>query len=192
MLFGYYASSEGYKSVIEIIGKVFKVIAHKRGVKMEISEAVEKFMQILVPVLPYLIKGGKEVGRGAATKLGENLSDELSEKLRSIWKRLQKHKPIDDSAGVLAKKPTDGDALATLHMQISKVLSENQKINKEIVTFLSKSSIYGLVQVNTVNEAGEVVGVNANKSKDTNIIGKVIAGDVSGKATGVSIDEIGK
>jgi hypothetical protein len=86
----------------------------------------------LAPFLPYLIKAGEKVAETAGEKFGSG----AWERAKALWGKLQPHleeKPVAMSAAEeVAQAPNDEDAIASLRLQLRKLLQEHPDLIGEL------------------------------------------------------------
>lgn len=91
-----------------------------------------QIVQVLTPFLPYLLKGGEDIG-AAVAKTGEGQAIDLASKL---WSRLnpkvQSRPAASEAAADLASEPGDEDAQAALRVQLRKLLLEDPSLAREL------------------------------------------------------------
>ena len=79
---------------------------------MSTEQLVAEAVRILIPALPYLVKGLKIGGKKAAEKLGELGTDLSFEQAKKLWSTLKKGKrsrKLEVAAQELAQAPQDKD-----------------------------------------------------------------------------------
>jgi hypothetical protein len=114
-----------------------------------------QLVQLLAPFLPYLLKGAKLAGQEAAKKLGEKTGEQGFEQVKALWDRLRpkmEARPAAlEAAQDAAAHPDDEDALAALHLQLKKLLAEDEALAQELVRLLTQARPAG----QTVTASGE-------------------------------------
>lgn len=135
---------------------------------MDASELAKQLAPILIPFLPYLVKMGEK----ATEEAGKQLGGEAWDKVKSLWGKLQLKiaaKPAaQEAVHDVAQNPRDEDAQSALRLQIKKLLSEDEKLAREI-----EPIVKSLQQANiTVIASGErSVAIGGNVSGSTIITG---------------------
>jgi hypothetical protein len=96
----------------------------------------------LAPLLPYLVKGGIEMGKAAAGKLGEKITEESWDGLKKLGGKIQKKaakKPAALEAIQDAQTaPDDPRTKSALEWQLEKLLRENPDLLKEAETVVGQ------------------------------------------------------
>jgi hypothetical protein len=131
---------------------------------------------LLVPALPYLLKGGEQVWGEASKKIGTD----TWEWAKAIWTKLisrSKSKPGEEektteivkAATEVSNNPSDEDALAALRFQIKKLLTDDPELGLEIEKALNEaknSSAQTSIRIGGVDISG-----GANVTNSGNIVG---------------------
>ncbi|OBQ33999.1 MAG: hypothetical protein AN487_19175 [Anabaena sp. CRKS33] len=119
-------------------------------------------VNLLAPYLPVLLGLGKQaVGKGSE-KLGEKAAEQIWNQLSpQVEAKAAAKEAVED----VAKNPDDTDALASLRIQLKKILEhpENKILAEEIVKILEDTKP-------TTKEGSNHTTVNAN---DNSVIGSV-------------------
>lgn len=133
---------------------------------------------LLVPAIPYLLKGGEQAWGEASKKIGTD----TWEWAKAIWTKLvsrSKSKPdgeektteIVKAATEVANNPSDEDAQAALRFQIKKLLTDDPELGLEIEKALNEaknSSAQTSIRIGgidiadgaTVTNSGNIIGGN--------------------------------
>lgn len=131
------------------------------GISMsDLNTLALQIVQFLTPFIPDLIKGGIEVGKSAAGKIGDLVTEKSWDKVQSIWGKLGKHENIKNAAETVDKLPNDNDALAALRLQIKLVLAANDDLAKTLENIMVDHG-----ENRTVTAPGDrsvAIGGNAN------------------------------
>lgn len=131
---------------------------------------------LLVPAIPYLLKGGEQAWGEASKKIGTD----TWEWAKAIWTKLvsrSKSKPdgeektteIVKAATEVADNPSDEDAQAALRLQIKKLLTDDPDLGLEIEKSLNeakKSSAQTSIRIGGVDISG-----GASVANSGNIVG---------------------
>jgi hypothetical protein len=131
---------------------------------------------LLVPAIPYLLKGGEQAWGEASKKIGTD----TWEWAKAIWTKLisrSKSKPdreektteIVKAATEVANNPSDDDAQAALRLQIKKLLTDDPELGLEIEKSLNevkKSSTQTSIRIGGVDISG-----GANVTNSGSIVG---------------------
>lgn len=124
---------------------------------MSIDQLVIQISELIIPALPYLIKGIKIGGKKAAEKIGEmsaNQSVLLAEKL---WKLINKKgKPsrkMSFASEELAETPKDKSLRKIMKDEIKEILKSDPSLVKEISALLEndtpEQAIHAVKNINT-------------------------------------------
>ncbi|MEG4997121.1 hypothetical protein [Microcoleus sp. B4-D4] len=133
---------------------------------------------LLVPAIPYLLKGGEQAWGEASKKIGTD----TWEWAKTIWMKLvsrSKSKSngeettteIAKAATEVANNPSDADAQAALRFQIKKLLMDDPELSLEIAKALDEakaSSAQTSIRIggvdigggSTIDNSGSIVGGN--------------------------------
>lgn len=142
---------------------------------LDTSALAKMVTSLLVPAIPYLIKGGEQAWEEASKKMGTD----TWEWAKAIWTKLvsrSKSKPektmeIVKAATEVANAPADEDAQAALRLQIKKLLTDDLQLGLEIEKALNlarNSSAQTNIRIGgidisggaTVTNSGNIVGGN--------------------------------
>jgi len=138
----------------------------------------------LLPYLPYLIEGGKLVGKKAIEQIGEQTGEAMWESAQALWNKLRGKENIEKVAETVVSVP-DNDALQdALIQEIAKVLKNDPSLLQETTRIVSE------VETGAVEAGAKVVGVKVKGSgkRPSNIDSKTKTGDVKGTVIGVEIE----
>jgi putative NADH-flavin reductase len=123
---------------------------------------INQIVAFLAPLLPYLVKGGIELGKAAAGKLGEKITEDSWEGLKKlggkIRKKAEKKPSAQEAIADLDASPKDEDAQAAVRQQLKKLLAENHELALEAGTVVGQ--IFDLSK----SERSVVVGGNVEES----------------------------
>lgn len=107
---------------------------------MSIDQIVVEISKLIIPALPYLLKGVKLGGQKAAEKLGEASAGKSMELAQSLWNKLTGKKTesgnLSLAAKGLSKTPTDKDWQRILKKEIKQILKADPALLKEITLLL--------------------------------------------------------
>jgi hypothetical protein len=93
---------------------------------MDINQIADHLVDFLLPLLPYLVKGGIEAGKSAAGKIGEKLSEDSWGKIKEILLQIQaRTKGKKDAAKVSQPVTMNRDEL---RKNIIEILSESPEL----------------------------------------------------------------
>lgn len=128
----------------------------------------------LAPFLPYLLKVGGIAAEGAINKFGSDSWD----KAKNIWAKLSPKlevKPAaQEAASDVAKDPQDNDAIASLRLQLKKLLNEDSTLANEIARLFEEAKQTGSVS-NVIASGERAVAIGGNASGNTVSTGDTIS-----------------
>ena len=135
---------------------------------MDIPTLSKDIVVFLTPFLPYLLTMGEK----AAEEAGKKFGADAWERAKTLWDKLRpkvEAKPAaQDAAQNVAETPNDEDALASLRLQLKKLLSEDQSLTEEITRLWTEAQAAGV----TVMASGErSVAIEGDVSGSTIITG---------------------
>lgn len=142
------------------------------------AELAKMVTSFLTPAIPYLLKGGEEVGQGMLKKMGSDVWDWT----KTIWTKLlssSKSKltsketisEIEKAATEVVDNPTDEDAQAGLRYQIKKLLTNDSELHLEI------SKIVGKIQKDSTQTATRIGGIDISGGSSVNNLGNMVGGN---------------
>ena len=112
----------------------------------------------LAPFLPSLIKAGEK----AVEKAADAVSDEAFKYAKALWDKLQpgvEAKPAaKEAAEEVAAHPDDDDALASLRLQLRKLLEQDQGLADDLARIWQEAQAANVVQVTASGERSVAVG----------------------------------
>ena len=112
----------------------------------------------LAPFLPSLIKAGEK----AVEKAADAMSDEALKYAKALWDKLQpgvEAKPAaKEAAEEVAAHPDDDDALASLRLQLRKLLEQDQGLAEDLARIWQDAQAANVVQVTASGERSVAVG----------------------------------
>lgn len=147
---------------------------------LDITLALAKTVtSLLIPAIPYLLKGGEQAWSEASKKIGTD----TWEWTKTIWMKLvsrsksktngeESATEIVKAATEVANNPSDEDAQAALRLQIRKLLADDAELSSEITKVLEEakaSSDQTNIRIKTI----EISGQSVVKNK-----GNFVAGDL--------------
>lgn len=107
---------------------------------MSIDQIVVEISKLIIPALPYLLKGIKLGGQKAAEKMGEASAGKSMQLAQSLWDKLTGKKNKSDKLSIaakgLSKAPTDKDWQGILKKEIRQLLKADPALLKEITALL--------------------------------------------------------
>ena len=107
---------------------------------MSTDQLVAEAARILIPALPYLVKGLKIGGKKAAEKLGELGADLSFERAKKVWDALQRGKPsrkLEIAAKELAETPQDKAWQKMMNDELKLLLKADPALAKTVAEFLT-------------------------------------------------------
>jgi formylglycine-generating enzyme required for sulfatase activity len=103
---------------------------------------ISQIAAFLAPLLPYLVKGGIEMGKAAAGKLGEKITEESWDGLKALGKQIRRKggkKPaLQEALADADASPTNEDTREILRLQLKKLLAEDSALLKEAGTVVGQ------------------------------------------------------
>ena len=112
----------------------------------------------LAPFLPSLIKAGEK----AVEKAADAVSDEAFKYAKALWDKLKpgvEAKPAaKEAAEEVAAHPDDDDALASLRLQLRKLLEQDQGLAEDLARIWQEAQAANVVQVTASGERSVAVG----------------------------------
>jgi hypothetical protein len=121
---------------------------------MDIVALASSVTTALVPLLPYLLKGGAE-------ETGKAVAGQSWEWAKSLWTKLQPKVEANPAALVaaqdVAQAPEDGDLQAVLRVQLRKLLTEDQSLAEEVSRWLEQGKAAG-INVSAIGERSVAIG----------------------------------
>ncbi|MBI5648995.1 MAG: hypothetical protein HZC40_00860 [Chloroflexi bacterium] len=120
---------------------------------MDIATLAKDLTVLLVPFLPYLIKAGEKALEKTGEQIGEKLIPDLGketwDRVQALWSRLQpkvQARPaLQEAAQDVAIKP-DEDAVASLRLQLKKLLTDDAALVAELSRLMSDAERAGIIQ----------------------------------------------
>jgi formylglycine-generating enzyme required for sulfatase activity len=99
---------------------------------VDIANLAAQTAAILVPFLPFLIKGGKAAAKAAIEESGKLFSDELWDKAKALWGKLKPKvdaKPAaQDAIEKVICKPNDQRVMGNLELQLEDIFEEEPSL----------------------------------------------------------------
>ena len=112
----------------------------------------------LAPFLPSLIKAGEK----AVEKAADAVSDDAFKYAKALWDKLKpgvEAKPAaKEAAEEVAAHPDDDDALASLRLQLRKLLEQDQGLVDDLARIWQEAQAANVVQVTASGERSVAVG----------------------------------
>lgn len=107
---------------------------------MSIDQVAIQISRLVIPALPYLIKGLKVGGEKAAEKLGELGAGKSAELAEKLWGKLagkkSRSRKLDIAARELSKTPKDKTWQMVMKQEIKQLLKTDPKLLKEITLMM--------------------------------------------------------
>jgi hypothetical protein len=107
---------------------------------MSIDQIVAEVSKLIIPALPYLIKGAKVSGQKYAEKLGEDGAGKSMQLAEALWSKISgKTNPsrkLSIAAEELSKTPKDKAWHSMMKQEIKLLLKANPALLKEITLLL--------------------------------------------------------
>lgn len=107
---------------------------------MSIDQLVNQISVLVIPALPYLLKGIKLGGKKAAEKLGELGAGKSAELAEKLWGKIAGKKSgsrkLSIAAEELSKTPTDKSWQAMMKQEIKQLLKADPALLKEITLMI--------------------------------------------------------
>jgi hypothetical protein len=128
-------------------------------------------VKFLAPCLPFLLNVGNKAVEGASQKLGED----VWEKAKAIWAKLQPKVEAKEAAkeavADVAESPEDEDSQASLRKQLKKILDADTALGEEIAKILQASA----------EKPGDNIQMSANAYDQSTVkqVGKIDADTVT-------------
>jgi hypothetical protein len=120
---------------------------------------------LLAPIVPYLLKSGIEAAKGAAGELGKKLSADSWEGVKKLAEKIrhkaEKKPALQEALTDAQTAPADEDTLATLRLQLKKLLQEDPALLAEAAGLLMDSQT-GSKTVITKGSRSVAIGRNAS------------------------------
>ncbi|MBI4675726.1 MAG: SUMF1/EgtB/PvdO family nonheme iron enzyme [Chloroflexi bacterium] len=127
------------------------------------AQLAQQLTSLLTPYLPYLLAGGKEIAKGAASKFGEKITEAGWDSSQKIWEKLRpkvQAKPAAQEAVTdVVKTPDDVDAQAALRQQIKKILAEDEPLAAQVSVILNTYHITHNERVGGIDLTGGTLEV---------------------------------
>lgn len=131
----------------------------------------------LIPFLPYLLKAGEKASEEAGKKIGEKFGGGAWEKAKSLWAKLSPNVEAKasaiEAASDVAKDPEDQDAIASLRLQLKKLLNEDSTLSIEIARLFEEAKQTGCVS-NVIASGERSVALGGNASGNTISTGNTV------------------
>jgi hypothetical protein len=86
----------------------------------------------LAPFLPYLVKAGEKIAETAGEKFGSDAWERAKELWGKLQPRMEERPPAMSAAEEVAQAPNDEDAIASLRLQLRKLLQEYPDLASEL------------------------------------------------------------
>jgi hypothetical protein len=120
---------------------------------MDIATLAKDLAVFLVPFLPYLVKAGEKAFEKTGEQIGEKLIPDLGketwERAQALWSRLhpkvETRPALQEATKDVALKPDD-DAVASLRLQLRKLLMEDTTLAEELSRMMGDAERDGIIQ----------------------------------------------
>ncbi len=120
----------------------------------------QQIATVLLPALPYLLKGAKIAGKKAAETLGE-------ESIKTIWEKIKARGRVRQAAQAAVDLPENPVMKDGLAHEIAAVLQSDPRLAAELKNLLGTAGIQ--VQNRSVNIKGNVIGGVINTGDNNTI-----------------------
>jgi hypothetical protein len=145
---------------------VSKLEARRREVEMDPKTIAASVVSLVRPFLGGLLTGAKPTAGG-----GVDTGGELREVASSMWDQLYTHLKDEpaalEAAQDVADHSDDDDAVASLQIQIAKVLAEDSVLSADLDSSLRQAEQEGVIADTTIvggAAAGQVVGTDFDEA----------------------------
>ena len=127
---------------------------------MDIVALASSVTTALVPLLPYLLKGGAE-------ETGKAVAGQSWEWAKSLWTKLKPKVEANPAALVaaqdVAQAPEDEDLQAVLRVQLKKLLTEDQSLAEDVSRWLEQGKAAG-INVSAIGKRSVAIGGDVKSS----------------------------
>jgi hypothetical protein len=128
---------------------------------VDVTLLASEITALLVPVIPFLLKGGEKAFEEASKKIG----GDTWELAKSTWEKLaplsKSTNEVEKAAGEIVNNPSDQDAQAVLRFQIKKLLNDApEELRQDIYNTLNKTSGKTSITIGGVHISGESTVAN--------------------------------
>jgi hypothetical protein len=116
----------------------------------------------LLPFLPFLTKAGDKVAEEAGKRLGGDGWDKTKLLWDRLWRGLKERTPAVDAVQSAAEDPSDQDAIASLRLQLRKVLEQDIELRHDLEGHWNQ-----IAEFHTPQNAGDrnaAIGGNASNT----------------------------
>lgn len=128
---------------------------------LDATQLAKELSPMLIPLLPYLVKGLKISGEELAKALGKKVGEEMPNALSELWRKLDakfRNKPgAYDVIQKAIELPRDSRMATLLEVQLEDVL-QDAILRNDVVRLLANAEKEG-VSINQVIEVGKLSGV---------------------------------
>ncbi len=98
----------------------------------------------LIPLLPYLLKGGEEAVKEVGKKFGGAVWDKASALWAKLRPRLAAKPAAQEAVQEVAQAPEDQDARGAFNLQVRKLLAEDSDLAQELAHWLAEARRAGV------------------------------------------------
>ena len=139
---------------------------------LDVTLLAKDITTLLVPAIPFLLKGGEKAFEEASKKIG----GDTWELAKSTWEKLtsfsRSNGEVEKAAGEIVNNPSDQDAQAVLRFQVKKLLNDApEELRQEIYNILNK----------TENTSGKnsitIGGVHISGESSVANLGNIVGGN---------------
>ncbi len=166
-----------------------------------ITQMAQDAAPLLIPLLPYLVKGvklaGQEFVKGLGAKTGEKIPDVIEKIWTKIVPKIEETPGADRTIKQVIENPTDGRVIGSFELLLEDVLKDSS-LRKEIFELLKQAKDQG-VTIDSVVRIGELygsaVGVDIediSDFKDTKVTSKLYIKSAKEGSMTVGIRKKGK
>lgn len=128
---------------------------------IDLSSLTGELVPILLPTLPYLLKGVKLGGEQFAKKIGEIGGEKAWSVIDSIWNKInpkiQETESIKSNLQEIVANIGDEDAVASFRLQLKSILKSDEELAYEIFNILNKPKA-DVIDISSYIEVGQVAG----------------------------------
>ncbi|MFN8401456.1 MAG: hypothetical protein U0X74_15700 [Anaerolineales bacterium] len=164
----------------------------------QILQTIKDLTPMILPLLPYLVKGAKSFGSEMVKSAGEKMGEKIPDVIKNIWEKLVpkvKETPgAEKTIEKVVQNPNDQRAIGAFELILEDILSDDD-FRKDLVNLLQVAKDQGITveQVTHIGKLfGEITNVDvedAGSLSMTNIKSELNVDEIEkgGKATGVRL-----
>lgn len=131
---------------------------------MDVAVIAQTATATLAPCLPYLLKFGEKAGEEAAKRFGADVWEQAKAIWAKIWPKVEASPAAKEAVSDAASMGDDEDALASLRLQIKKLLTQDSGLAREIAVLLEEGQ---RASVTVVVSGDRAVGIGGDMSGGT-------------------------